>query len=76
MSSTPSPARASSQAITELEFHISPVPSSSRPQTGAGSEPTNSSSRLARSGSSLRTWGLATAAPASATVPPRQHRTS
>src|SRR6266508_275869 len=34
------PLRASSHEITELEFHISPVPSSSRPQTGsAGRQP-------------------------------------
>ena len=30
------PLRASTQAITEFEFHISPVASSSRPQTGVG----------------------------------------
>jgi hypothetical protein len=30
------PLRAITQAITEFEFHISPVPSSTRPQTGVG----------------------------------------
>ena len=30
------PLRASSQEVTEFEFHISPASSSSRPQTGVG----------------------------------------
>ena len=49
------PLRASSHETTELEFHISPVPSSSRPQTGVGSEPTSSRRRRAR------TWVVAQA---------------
>ena len=42
---------ASSQAITEFEFHISPARSSSRPQTGRGTAATRSSSRPATRGS-------------------------
>jgi len=34
--STSSPLRARSHEIVEFEFHISPAPSSSRPQTGVG----------------------------------------
>jgi hypothetical protein len=68
--------QASSQAITEFEFHISPVLSSSRPQTGLGKEPTSSRRRRATSGSSLRSCGLATAASTSAMIPSRQRRTS
>jgi hypothetical protein len=76
MVSVARPLRASNQEITELEFHISPVWSSSRPQTGLGSEPTRSSSRRATSGSSLTSCGLATASSASAITPSRQRRTS
>jgi hypothetical protein len=43
-----SPLRAITQAITEFEFHISPVPSSSRPHTGVGTFGTTSSTRRAR----------------------------
>jgi len=70
------PLRASSQAITELEFHISAARSSSRPQTGLGTAATRSSRRCAITGSSLRRWGLATASPASAMTPSGQQRTS
>ena len=42
------PLRAITHAITEFEFHISPVPSSSRPQTGVGTCATSSSTRRAR----------------------------
>src|SRR5437588_11487901 len=41
------PARVSSQETIEFEFHISPAPSSSRPQTALGTRGTSSSSRLA-----------------------------
>jgi hypothetical protein len=66
----------SSQAIDELEFHISPVRSSSRPHTGFGRQPTSSRRRRATSGSSLSRWGLATASLASAITPSGQQRTS
>ena len=42
------PLRAISQAITEFEFHMSPVLSSSRPHTGVGTCGTRSSTRCAR----------------------------
>ena len=51
MRSAGRPAVASSQAITEFEFHISPAWSSSRPQTGRGTAATWSSSRRATFGS-------------------------
>jgi hypothetical protein len=70
------PLWASSQAITELESHISPVPSSSRPQTGLGRLSTSARRRWATTGSSLNRWGLATASLASAITPSRQRRTS
>jgi hypothetical protein len=70
------PLRVSSHEITEFEFHISPVPSSSRPQTGVGSDPTRSRRRRARTGSSLSSRGLATAWSASPMTPSRQRRTS
>ena len=41
------PLRAITHAITEFEFHISPVPSSSRPHTGVGTRGTTSSTRRA-----------------------------
>ena len=47
------PAVAISQAITELEFHISPASSSSRPQTGLGTVVTRSSTSRATRGSLL-----------------------
>jgi hypothetical protein len=76
MASVGRPLRASSQAIIEFEFHISPVRSSSRPQTGLGREPTSSRRRWATTGSWLSSWGLATASLASAITPSRQRRTS
>ena len=48
------PLRVISQEMSEFEFHISPVRSSSRPQTGVGTWGTSSSSRRARSASALR----------------------
>jgi hypothetical protein len=48
------PLRAITHAVTEFEFHISPVPSSSRPQTGVGTCATTSSTILV-GGQSLRT---------------------
>ena len=41
------PLRAITHAITEFEFHISPVPSSSRPHTRVGTRGTTSSKRRA-----------------------------
>ena len=76
MASVGRPLRANSQAITELEFHISPVPSWSRPQTRLGRAPTNPSSRRAITGSSLSSCGLATASSTSAMTPSGQQRTS
>jgi hypothetical protein len=38
MPRTSKPLRAKAQAITEFEFHISPAPISSRPQTWPGTE--------------------------------------
>jgi Domain of unknown function (DUF3459) len=76
INSTSSPVRAISQEMIEFEFHISPARSSSRPQTGVGTSGTSSSSRRARSGSSLRRCGLSTASPRSGMTPSRQRRTS
>jgi hypothetical protein len=50
-----------SHEITEFEFHISPAPSSSRPQTAVGTWGARSSTRCARSGSSVSRCGLSTA---------------
>jgi hypothetical protein len=71
-----SPLRAISHEVTEFEFHISPAPSSSRPQTGVGTWGTRSSSRCARTGSSVKDCGLSTASPTSGIAPPCQQRTS
>jgi hypothetical protein len=70
------PARATSQATIEFEFHISPACNSSRPQTGVGTDGTCASSRCARCGSSLSRRGLSTASPTSAMTPSRQRRSS
>ena len=43
------PQRVISHEITEFEFHISPAPSSARPQTGVGAEGTSSRTRRASS---------------------------
>ena len=74
--STSSPLRAISHEFSEFEFHISPAPSSSRPQTGVGTCGTSSSSRRAQSGSSLRRCGLSTDSATSGMMPSRQRRTS
>ena len=71
-----SPERPSSQAVSEFEFHISPVASSSRPQTGVGTCPARSSSRRASAPSPLNRRGLSTASATSGIVPPGQRRTS
>ena len=74
--STSRPLAATSHDTTEFEFHMSPVPSSSRPQTGLGMRGTRSSSRRATRGSSVRRRGLSTASPRSGMTPSRQQRTS
>ena len=48
------PLRAISHEISELEFHLSPALSSSRPHTGVGTCGTSSRIRVAHVGSSLR----------------------
>ena len=70
------PLRASTHAITEFEFHISPVCSSSRPQTGVGTCGTASSTRRAQPSSLLSRCGLSTASATSGIRPPRQTRIS
>jgi hypothetical protein len=70
------PLRVITHAITEFEFHISPVPSSSRPHTGVGTCATTSSKRRARSWSLLSRRGLSTASATSGMCPSRQSRIS
>ena len=70
------PLPASSHETTEFEFHISPVASSSRPQTLAGTSGTRSSRHRAARGSSLSRCGLSTASAASGIRPSGQQRTS
>src|ERR1019366_925655 len=55
--SVSTPLRASTQAMTEFEFHISPAPSSSLPQVGVGTDGKVSTTRLACPGSSVRRTG-------------------
>lgn len=62
--------------MTEFEFHISPPPSSSRPQTGVGTDATRSSTRRAVSTSTLSRRGLSTASAMSGMTPSRQRRIS
>ena len=62
--------------MIELEFHISPRPSSSRPHVSGGTWRTGSSSFDARAGSRLITVGSPTAKLRSGIEPPRQARTS
>ena len=76
MESTSRPLRVISHEITEFEFHISPVPSSSRPHTGVGRSAALCHSRRATSGSSVSLRGLSTASAMSAITPSRQRRTS
>lgn len=65
-----------SQEITEFEFHISPAPSSSRPQVARGTDGAGAIIRRARAASSPRGAGLSTASSASGITPPLQQRTS
>jgi hypothetical protein len=58
--------------MVEFEFHISPAPSSSRPQTGVGTCGTSSRSRWATCGSPLSRRGLSTASAMSGMAPSRQ----
>ncbi len=62
--------------MIELEFHISPRPSSSRPQGSRGTWCTSASRFAARTGSRLITVGSPTANLRSGIEPPRQARTS
>ena len=55
------PARARSQEISEFEFHMSPVRSSSRPHTGVGTDRARSRIRSARTTSEATRIGLDTA---------------
>ena len=74
--SVSTPARTSSHEISELEFHMSPVCSSSRPHTGVGTDGTRSRTRCARARSFATRIGLATASFASGMEPPRHRRIS
>jgi hypothetical protein len=67
---------ASSQATTEFDVHISPAPSSSRPQTGRGTVPIAARIRRAASRSDETRRGPPTASARSGIVPPRRQRTS
>lgn len=69
------PPRASSHEVTEFEFHISPVCSSSRPQTRAGTDSTRSRMVVAREGSSVNVE-LETASATSGMTPSRHRRIS
>jgi hypothetical protein len=66
----------SSQEITELEFHISPLPSSSRPPDRSGERvgQVEEAARLERV--VAQGPGLATASATSGMTPSRQRRTS
>jgi len=70
------PLLASSQDMKELEFHMSPVRSSSRPHVNVGTQCTSSSSRRARAGSVGTRHGSPTANRRSGITPSGQHRTS
>ena len=70
------PLLAITHAITEFEFHISPVPSSSRPHTGVGTCATTSSTRRARCSSLVSRRGLSTASAASGMCAFRHRRIS
>ena len=70
------PARARSHEISEFEFHISPVRSSSRPHTGVGTEGARSRTRCARTMSVATRTGPDTAWARSEMEPPRQRRIS
>jgi len=70
------PVRANAQDTTELEFHISPVRSSSRPQVKAGTSRNIVSTAVTPRGPSVVRTGLCTASVTSGMYPPDQHRTS
>jgi hypothetical protein len=70
------PLPASSQAITEFEFHISPVRSSSRPQTSVGTAGVSRRIAAATAGSLLRRRGLSTASARSGIRPSLRQRIS
>lgn len=74
--STSSPVRAINHEIIEFEFHISPVLSSSRPQTSMGISGTNFRSRRASRRSRLKRRGLSTAAQRSGIAPSCHRRSS
>jgi hypothetical protein len=69
------PARSSSHATIELEFHMSPAPNSSRPHTSVGTSGTSARRRAATAGSSESRRGLPTASATSGMAPSRQRRT-
>lgn len=62
--------------MNELEFHISPAPSGSRPHTNVGTDGVGSSTRRAQSGSVVSRRGLSTASAMSGVTPSRQRRNS
>ena len=62
--------------MSELEFHMSPVCSSSRPHTGVGTDGTRSRTRCAEARSFATRTGLDTASLASGMEPPRHRPTS
>jgi hypothetical protein len=70
------PVRASSQDTREFEFHMSPLPSSSRPQVSGGMLRRIFRAAAASAGSSLTRCGLCTASLTSGMCPSRQHRIS
>ena len=74
--STSRPLAVTSHDTTEFEFHMSPVPSSSRPQTGLGTRGARSSSRRATPARPSGAAGCRTASPRSGMTPSRQQRTS
>lgn len=61
MPSTSMPLRGKSQEATELELHISPARSSSRPHAGAGIDSASSTRRWATIGSADTRTGLSIA---------------
>jgi len=70
------PVRANAQATAELEFHISPAPSSSLPQVRTGISRNIASTAATVAGSEVVRTGLSTASATSGMTPSRQQRTS
>ena len=70
------PAAISSQDTSELEFHMSPHPSVSRPQVNRGTVPTRESRDCASPSASGNDTGESTADARSGRMPSAQHRTS